>query len=132
VIVRIGDRQVAWAVDRMEGELELVVKDLGSYLRRVPGISGATIAGDGSVMLLLDLRDIAERTIGGVRQQVATVPTLGAPKAKRAASSSSRTRSAYASWSGSSCRGRIRGRDGDRRPGRRCQAARPGGRPGRE
>jgi chemotaxis protein histidine kinase CheA len=77
LIVRIGDRQVAWAVDRMEGELELVVKDLGSYLRRVQGVSGATIAGDGSVMLLLDLRDIAERTIGGVRHQVAAVPTLG-------------------------------------------------------
>jgi chemotaxis protein histidine kinase CheA len=77
VIVRIGDRQVAWAVDRMEGELELVVKDLGSFLRRVPGVSGATISGDGSVMLLLDLRDIAERTIGGVRHQVASVPTLG-------------------------------------------------------
>ncbi len=78
LIVRLGDRQVAWAVDRMEGELELVVKDLGSYLRRVQGVSGATIAGDGSVMLLLDLRDIAERTIGGVRHQVAAVPTLGA------------------------------------------------------
>lgn len=78
LVVRIGDRQVAWAVDRMEGELELVVKDLGSYLRRVPGVSGATIAGDGSVMLLLDLRDIAERAIGGVRRQVASVPTLGA------------------------------------------------------
>ena len=85
LIVRIGDRQVAWAVDRMEGELELVVKDLGSYLRRIPGISGATIAGDGSVMLLLDLRDIAERTIGGVRQQVASVPMLGAgAKTKKA------------------------------------------------
>ncbi|MDQ1709556.1 MAG: two-component system, chemotaxis family, sensor kinase CheA [Frankiaceae bacterium] len=85
LIVRIGDRQVAWAVDRMEGELELVVKDLGSYLRRVPGVSGATIAGDGAVMLLLDLRDIAERTIGGVRHQVASVPTLGSgPKVKKA------------------------------------------------
>jgi chemotaxis protein histidine kinase CheA len=82
VIVRIGDRQVAWAVDRMEGELELVVKDLGSFLRRVPGVSGATISGDGSVMLLLDLRDIAERT-RGVRHQVASVPTLGTgPNAK--------------------------------------------------
>ena len=84
LIVRIGDRQVAWAVDRMEGELEFVVKDLGSYLRRIPGVSGATIAGDGSVMLLLDLRDIAERTIGGVRHQVASVPTLGSAKVKKA------------------------------------------------
>jgi CheY-like chemotaxis protein len=83
LVVRMGDQQVAWAVDRMEGESELVVKDLGSFLRRVPGVSGATIGGDGAVILLLDLRDIAERSIGGVRHQVATAPTLGGPKAKR-------------------------------------------------
>jgi chemotaxis protein histidine kinase CheA len=77
LVVRMGDQQVAWAVDRMEGESELVVKDLGSFLRRVPGVSGATIGGDGAVLLLLDLRDIAERSIGGVRHQVAATPMLG-------------------------------------------------------
>jgi chemotaxis protein histidine kinase CheA len=64
LIVRHGDRQLAWSVDRLEGETELVIKDLGSFLRRVPGVSGATIAGDGTVVCLLDLRDIAERAIG--------------------------------------------------------------------
>jgi chemotaxis protein histidine kinase CheA len=64
LIVRHGDRQLAWAVDRLEGESELVVKDLGSFLRRVPGIAGATIAGDGCVVVLLDLRDIADRALG--------------------------------------------------------------------
>jgi chemotaxis protein histidine kinase CheA len=64
LIVRHGDRQLAWSVDRLEGETELVVKDLGSFIRRVPGVSGATIAGDGNVVCLLDLRDIADRAIG--------------------------------------------------------------------
>ncbi|HWL35427.1 MAG TPA: hybrid sensor histidine kinase/response regulator [Frankiaceae bacterium] len=64
LIVRHGDRQIAWSVDRLEGETELVIKDLGSFIRRVPGISGATIAGDGNVVCLLDLRDIADRAIG--------------------------------------------------------------------
>lgn len=64
LIVRQGDRQLAWAVDRLEGETELVIKDLGTFLRRVRGVSGATIAGDGNVICLLDLRDIAERTLG--------------------------------------------------------------------
>lgn len=64
LIVRHADRQIAWSVDRLEGETELVIKDLGSFIRRVPGVSGATIAGDGNVICLLDLRDVAERALG--------------------------------------------------------------------
>ncbi len=61
VVVRYGGggEQVAWAVDALEGELELVVKDLGSFLGRPPGINGATIDGDGTVLLLLDVRELA-------------------------------------------------------------------------
>jgi chemotaxis protein histidine kinase CheA/CheY-like chemotaxis protein len=58
VVVRHGDRQVAWAVDRLDGELELVVKDLGPFLGRLPLVSGATIDGDGSVICLVDLREL--------------------------------------------------------------------------
>ncbi len=65
LLVRHASSQVAWAVDRLEGESELVVKDLGSFLGRVPCIAGATIDGDGSVVCLLDLRELAERTVGG-------------------------------------------------------------------
>src|SRR5205814_1884087 len=35
VVVRHGERQVAWAVDRLDGELELVVKELGPFLGRL-------------------------------------------------------------------------------------------------
>jgi len=69
VVVRHGGASgalVAWAVDRLEGERELVVKDLGSFLGRVPGIAGATIDGDGSVVCLLDLRELADRSVGVV------------------------------------------------------------------
>ena len=66
LVVRHGGSgsQVAWAVDRLEGESELVVKDLGDFLGRVPAVAGATIDGDGSVVCLLDLRELAERVIG--------------------------------------------------------------------
>ncbi len=57
--------QIAWAVDRLEGESELVVKDLGAFLGRVPFVAGATIDGDGSVVCLLDLRELADRAVGG-------------------------------------------------------------------
>jgi len=58
VVVRHGDRQVAWAVDRLDGELELVVKDLGPFIGRLPLVSGATIDGDGTVVCLVDLREL--------------------------------------------------------------------------
>jgi chemotaxis protein histidine kinase CheA len=60
VVVRHGDRQVAWAVDGLDGERELVVKELGSFLGRPPVISGATIDGDGTVLCLVDLRELAD------------------------------------------------------------------------
>jgi len=56
---------IAWAVDRLEGELELVVKDLGSFVGRLPLVTGATIDGDGTVVCLLDLREVAARAAGG-------------------------------------------------------------------
>jgi chemotaxis protein histidine kinase CheA/CheY-like chemotaxis protein len=62
VVVRHGDRQVAWAVDALDGERELVVKDLGSFLGRPPVISGATIDGDGSVVCLVDLRELGDES----------------------------------------------------------------------
>ncbi len=55
---------IAWSVDRLEGELELVVKDLGSFVGRLPMVTGATIADDGSVICLIDLREIASRATG--------------------------------------------------------------------
>jgi CheY-like chemotaxis protein len=63
LVVRHGAGQLAWAVDRLEGESELVVKDLGPFLGRVPGIAGATIDGSGSVVCLLDLRELADRAL---------------------------------------------------------------------
>ncbi|MDT7571939.1 MAG: two-component system, chemotaxis family, sensor histidine kinase and response regulator WspE [Actinomycetota bacterium] len=64
LLVRHASSQVAWAVDRLEGESELVVKDLGSFLGRIPSIAGATIDSDGSVVCLLDLRELADKAIG--------------------------------------------------------------------
>lgn len=55
---------IAWSVDRLEGELELVVKDLGSFVGRLPLVTGATIDGDGSVVCLIDLREISGRAGG--------------------------------------------------------------------
>jgi chemotaxis protein histidine kinase CheA/CheY-like chemotaxis protein len=79
LVVRHGGAQLAWAVDRLEGESELVVKDLGSFLGRVPGIAGTTIDGDGAVVCLLDLRELAERAVAA--PGLAARPAAAAPAA---------------------------------------------------
>lgn len=55
LLVRVGERYVALAADDMEGNQEVVVKPVGPQITHIPGISGATIFGDGSIGLLLDL-----------------------------------------------------------------------------
>ena len=55
VVVRAGERKVALAVDSLLEPQEIVVKSLGERLGRVQGISGASILGDGQVVLILDI-----------------------------------------------------------------------------
>lgn len=55
VLVRAGEQSVAIAVDGVQGSREIVVKSLGPQFAGVGGISGATILGDGSVVIILDL-----------------------------------------------------------------------------
>ena len=55
VLVRAGDRAMAIHVDGVQGSREIVVKSLGPQFAGVGGISGATILGDGSVVVILDL-----------------------------------------------------------------------------
>jgi chemotaxis protein histidine kinase CheA len=74
LVVRHGTTQVAWAVDRLEGESELVVKDLGSFLGRVPLVTGATIDGSGDVVCLLDLRELGERALGAAPLGAVSTP----------------------------------------------------------
>jgi chemotaxis protein histidine kinase CheA/CheY-like chemotaxis protein len=80
VVRHTNGSQIAWAVDRLEGESELVVKDLGAFVGRVPYVAGATIDGDGSVVCLLDLRELADRATGGT----ALLASTGAPSRKTA------------------------------------------------
>ena len=55
VLVRSGDHAMAVFVDSVQGSREIVVKSLGAQFAGVGGISGATILGDGSVVVILDL-----------------------------------------------------------------------------
>ena len=55
ILVRSNDHSVAVQVDSLAGSREIVVKGLGPQFATVPGISGATILGDGRVVVILDL-----------------------------------------------------------------------------
>jgi len=55
LLVRSGNQRTAVQVDRLQGSREVVVKSVGPQLGSVPGVSGATILGDGSVVLILDV-----------------------------------------------------------------------------
>jgi two-component system chemotaxis sensor kinase CheA len=58
VVLGSTEEWVAFMVDELLGEHEIVVKGLGAPLRRVRNVSGATIAGDGSVVLILNVFDL--------------------------------------------------------------------------
>jgi chemosensory pili system protein ChpA (sensor histidine kinase/response regulator) len=60
VLVRVANRQVGIVVEEVQGKDEIVIKNLGEYLRRVKLFPGATIAPDGSLILLIDLNRLVE------------------------------------------------------------------------
>lgn len=55
VIVETDGSNAALLVDELVGQQQVVVKSLETNFRRVPGLSGATVMGDGSVALILDV-----------------------------------------------------------------------------
>ncbi|HCZ33776.1 MAG TPA: chemotaxis protein CheA [Holophagaceae bacterium] len=55
VLVESEGRRAAMAVDELLGQQQVVIKSLETHYRRVEGISGATILGDGRVALILDV-----------------------------------------------------------------------------
>ncbi|ALM83210.1 chemotaxis protein CheA [Bordetella sp. N] len=59
VIMQAEDRRFALLVDHLVGQHQVVVKNLESNYRKVPGISAATILGDGSVALIIDVFALA-------------------------------------------------------------------------
>jgi two-component system chemotaxis sensor kinase CheA len=58
VIIEAEGGRAALLVDELIGQQQVVVKSLETNFRRIPGLSGATIMGDGSVALILDVAHI--------------------------------------------------------------------------
>ncbi len=63
LLVRAGDLRAAVAVDQVLGNREIVVKPVGPQIASVPGIYGATITGDGRIVVILDVAPLVRRHI---------------------------------------------------------------------
>ena len=66
VIVSVGTRKVGFVVDQLIGQEEVVIKPLGKMLQGTPGMAGATITGDGTIALILDVPSLLKRYAGGI------------------------------------------------------------------
>lgn len=73
VLLNAGGKDVALVVEQIVGGREVVVKNLGSMLRRVRGVAGATLTGDGSVVLILNPAELTQEA------QAAPAPTWATP-----------------------------------------------------
>ena len=62
VVVEADGTRVALLVDELLGQQQVVVKNLEANYRKVPGVSGATIMGDGRVALILDIGSMVRRS----------------------------------------------------------------------
>jgi chemotaxis protein histidine kinase CheA len=61
VVLSLGDRKAGLVVDRLVGEEELVIKALDDHLVATDLVSGASILGDGTVVLILNVHSVATR-----------------------------------------------------------------------
>lgn len=66
VIVSVGTQRVGFVVDQLIGQEEVVIKPLGKMLHGTPGMAGATITGDGTIALILDVPSLLKRYSGSL------------------------------------------------------------------
>ena len=55
------EARIGFVVDQLVGQEEVVIKPLGKMLQGTPGMSGATITGDGRIALILDVPSMLKR-----------------------------------------------------------------------
>jgi chemosensory pili system protein ChpA (sensor histidine kinase/response regulator) len=82
LLLKGADQQIALEVDGLVGNQEIVVKNIGPQLARVPGVAGATVLNDGQIALILNPLVLASRELsraGDVATALAAVVPTQAP-----------------------------------------------------
>jgi two-component system, chemotaxis family, sensor kinase CheA len=77
IVVSLGDRKIGLVVDRLMGEQELVIKALDDSMVRSELVSGASILGDGRVVLVLSISDVVEKLGHGITRRSFEVEPRG-------------------------------------------------------
>jgi len=77
LLLRSGTQRVALHVDELLGNQEIVVKSIGPQLARVPGVSGATVLADGSVVLIVNPIALTQRA--KALPEAGTLPAAAMP-----------------------------------------------------
>ncbi|HEU4521503.1 MAG TPA: chemotaxis protein CheA [Thermoanaerobaculia bacterium] len=67
VVTRSGDKTVGLLVDRLVRQQEIVIKSIGTRLKSIPGVAGATEVGEGQIVLVVDVGSLIERFGGKAR-----------------------------------------------------------------
>jgi chemosensory pili system protein ChpA (sensor histidine kinase/response regulator) len=80
LLLRSGIQRIALHVDELIGHQEIVVKSIGPQLARVPGVAGATVLADGSIVLIVNPVQLVLRA----RVAAERTATLAAPAAAAA------------------------------------------------
>ncbi|WP_242165645.1 response regulator [Lysobacter sp. M15] len=77
LLIRSGDLRAAVSIDHVIGNREIVVKPVGPQVASIPGIFGATIMGDGRVVVILDVAPLVRRSAALPREaEPASQPEL--------------------------------------------------------
>src|SRR6185437_7449556 len=79
LMTRSGDQRAAVRVDAVLGSREVVVKSVGPQISSVPGILGATIMGDGSAVMILELAPLLRRAMARRAEGDTSVPEFVTP-----------------------------------------------------
>ena len=71
VVIDIGGRRIGLLVDEVVGQQQVVIKSLESNYKQVIGLAGATVLGDGSVALILDVLGLSQHHVDFEAAQLA-------------------------------------------------------------
>jgi len=81
LLLRSGIQRIALHVDELIGNQEIVVKNIGPQLARVPGVGGATVMGDGRIVLIVNPVQLAQHAKSALAKTAIPAAALAAPAA---------------------------------------------------
>src|SRR6266403_1310790 len=81
LLLRSGIQRIALHVDELIGNQEIVVKNIGPQLARVPGVGGATVMGDGRIVLIVNPVQLAQHAKSALAKTAIPAAAMAAPAA---------------------------------------------------